>query len=428
MKNLKLALGLLLLHSFSAISGWDNPAVLCPEDVLPKGVACLDLSQVTNPFTDYPADITDEEKKRWSNQFPKDLNLCRSQEVLRREDLRPGSFTPLQIELSWMIVEGGKNVSQKLTSAMTAAQRFQMPPHVLLGALIQESLFAPMGIAEDGGNFSCGLAQLNIQEWCESVSTLALDERQRLGWPAVTCSQLNSKLLAPFYEIALTRLGHRPEYKLNSSDFLGIALPQVVSKWPEATSEIQNLRFKAVTSFIQSCQDIHLGITFKAQTLKNLFTRFVPAPLRNAETYSGGRSFPRSCQQSYSSKYYPLHTGWLMAVAMYNAGPQQPKLLEHYFQINPQNYPSFSPLDLIEALHWGGKFREGTKRVYFEDMSGKTYSQSWYKSCVVQRHLARVIQNVTQPGNVIARSLEQVACSQSVPQYRQISSGIKNPL
>ncbi len=429
MKNTKLVLiSALLLTSFNALSGWENPAVLCPEESLPKGVTCLNLENVKNPFVDFPLGMSEEEKKRWNTEWSKDLILCRSTEALRREEMYPGSFTPLQIQLSWMTVDGGKKTTEKLQAILNSSQKLQIPPQVLVGALIQESLMATLGIAEDGGNFSCGMAQLNIQEWCESLKTLSLSDRERLGWPQIACAQLNSSLMSPFYEIAVGRLQGRPEYRLTSTDFSGITLNEILPQWPADTAANQALKFKAVNSFINNCQDVNLGISFKAQTLKRLFSQFVPAPLRNAETYSPGQTFSRRCQTSYSTKYYPLHTGWLLAVAMYNAGPAQSKLLEHYFRINPSEYPALNPLDLIEALHWGGVVKEGTRRVYFEDFSGKSYSQSWYKSCVVQRHVARVIQKVSQPGNTLARSLEQVACAQAVPHYRQISSGVKTQL
>ncbi len=427
---MKITFSLLVFISFSVQAQWDNPAVLCPEEILPQNIACLDLTHVKNPSIDFPDGMSADEKFEWTHKHFSDLNLCRAQELLNRETKRPGSFTPLQAELSWMTVDGGKDVPLKLQSILNASKKYQIPPQILIGALTQESLLASLGVAPDGGNYSCGIAQLNIQEWCGGISLVSGADRERLGWPQLGemgCGDLSPSLLAPFYEIALSRLGTRPDYKMTSTDFAGITIDQIQGKWPAASTEIQTTRFMAVTSFLKNCQDISLSIPFKAQTLKSLFNLYVPNALKFQQTYTTRETFNRSCKDPYPTKFYPLHTGWLLAVAAYNAGPRQTQLLEHYFQIQHNNFPELSPLDLIEALHWGGKVKESNRRVIFVGQNGTLNSQAWYKSCVVQRHVARVIQHVTEPGKSIARSLEQAACSQGeVPHYRVISSGIKD--
>ncbi len=421
----------LSLLSFSAVAGWDNPAVLCPEEILPRGFACPDLTLVKNPYTDLPVNMSEQERIEWTRNRTSDLKLCQNKEVLRREEMYPGSFTPLQIQIGWMIVEGGKNAPEKLQSILSSSQKYQIPPHVLIGALKQESLMAGLGISPDGGNYSCGIAQLNIQEWCNSIGLLSTVEKERLGWPSsITCDNLPTTIVEPFYAIASTRLGNRPDYQITSSDFSGITQDQVVRSFPAGSEYLQGLRFKAITSFLKHCQSDALSIPFKAHTLRGLFNNFVPAPIKNNEVYTAGRTFNRRCSTPYPSKYYPLHTGWLIAVASYNAGPRQTQLVEHYYQVQNNVFPSLSPLDLIEALHWGGKVKEGSTRLYYVGQNQTLMSQLWYKSCVVQRHVARVIQHVTIPGQTIARSLEQVPCSNgAVPKYRQLSSGIKeNPV
>ena len=425
MKTLLISLTLTL--SSLSFAGWDNPAVLCPEEILPKGIDCLDLSQVKNPYTDFPSSISDAEKKEWIYNHAADLNLCRSREVLARESRSPGAFTPLQVELSWMIADGGKNVQEKLNAVMVASQKHQIPPQVLIGALTQESLLASLSVSSDGGNYSCGIAQLNLQEWCTSIAWLPYAERQKLGWPSgMACEDLPTSLVKPFHDIALSRLGNRPEYKMTNADFDGITQDQVQGSWPQGSADLQTSRFQAVTSFLKNCQNISLSIPFKAQTLKGLFSSYVPLPMKLSQMYKTPQSFPRRCAQPYPSNYYPLHTGWLLAVAAYNAGPRQTQLVEHYFQIKDNKFPDLSPLDLIEALHWGGQVKPNTNNIFFIGQNQTIYRQPWYKSCVVQRHVARVIQHVTIPGQTIARSLEQVPCAQGpVPKYRRNSSGVK---
>lgn len=430
----------------NAAVSWDNPPVMCPEEVFARGFKCPDFTNVENPYTDYPYEMTKEEIQDWRNNKAADLRFCRNQEVLRRESLKPGSYSAATIENAWMVVDGAKNVQEKLNAIDEATKKYEMPPHVLIGAMRQESLFASLGISPDGGNYSCGMSQLNIQEWCQAMKSLTKAERDNLGWPSdISCDSdaLPTSIVKPFYDIAVKNLGTRPSYQLTAEDFKGITADQVMSNFPEGNKSLQEKRFQAISSFVTNCQDIKLSINFKAKTLKGLYDNFVPAKLKQQELYSEGKTFNRACRSAYTSKYYPLHTGWLMAVAMYNAGPSQAKLVEYYYQSKAENLPAMNPLDLIEALHWGGKWKPGTDRVYFTDMDAdpKTssrrwfkkndesneMSQSWFKSCIVQRHVARVIQHVTLPAESIAKSLEVGGCTMTgVPEYRQKSSGVKN--
>lgn len=421
-----LKVSLILTFPLTVLASWENPNVVCPEDAFPKGVTCPDLTTVRDPLLEFPSEMTPEERQEWTRVYPVDLKVCRHQEVLRREKERPGSFTPLQIQIAWMTTQGGLEAAEKLTAVMSASKKHTIPPHVLIGAITQESLLSSLGISPDGENFSCGIAQLNVQEWCQSLATLTPAERERMKWPAIACGDLSPVMVKPFFEIARTRIGARPEYQINSGDFKGITLSQVIAGLPPGDQALQESRFKAITSFIQNCQDVSVSISLKGHTLKTLFQRYVPSKIRNDEMYDAGTTFGRSCREPYPSKYYPLHTGWLLAVAMYNAGPVQIKLIEHYYRVQNSAYPELNPLDLIDALHWGGSARAGSTRIHFSGQDGKAYSQSWYKSCVVQRHVARVVQHVTRPNYVIARSIEQVPCARdSVPTYRRKSSGYK---
>ena len=422
---MKILLYLPLLICTQALADWKQPQVLCPEEIIPQGLPCLDLSRVANPLNDFPAELSQADKGKWANEWSSDLKVCRHLELLKREEAKPGTYRPLQIQIAWMITNGAEKPQEKLSAVMNAANKYQIPPQILLGAITQESLLSSLGISPDGGNYSCGIAQLNIQEWCESLANQPASEKEKIGWPQISCSHLTSAMLSPFYKIAKLKLGPRPEYRINATDFTGITLAQVKTQFPAASEALQATRFKAINSFINHCQGFGLSISAKALILRNLFQNFVPIELKSAEIYPSGESFKRNCETAYSSKYYPLHTGWLLAVAIYNAGPRQSKLIEHYYQAK-EKLPTLNPVDLIEALHWGGKNREGTSKIYFQGRNGKTYSQSWYKSCVVQRHVSRVIQHVSLPGRPIARSLELAPCSpDGVPEYRKISSGVK---
>lgn len=407
-----------LLVSFSVLAGWENPAIQCPEKVLPEGHACPDFSQIRNIWDEFPAGMRDEEISEWKLNRAPDLKLCRYQEMMRREAERAGTFTPIQIQIGWMVTKGGTNPQAKLKSVISASQKFGIPPHILLGAITQESLLASLGISPDGGNYSCGIAQLNISEWCAGMQAMSAEEKIALKWPAVSCSSISSAQVAPFYSIAVKKLGQRPEYQIDASDFSGITAIDV--KLPQKT-------FEAVSSFIRNCQNDDLSIRFKAANLKSLFVNFIPAEMKTREQYSPGAARPSSCKINNSTSYFPLHTGWLLAVAAYNAGPRVASLVEHYYQARNTPLPLITPKDLVEALHWGGKVKAGTSQVVFTGQNGKTMTQSWYKSCVVQRHVARVVQHVTLPGQTVLKSLEQVPCANGdVPEYRKNSSGIKD--
>lgn len=415
MKTLTL-IALLLLSTFASAQ-WDHPAVLCPEKIFPEGHECPDFSRVNDPFTDFPTYMSDAEIRLWKFDRPKDLKLCRYTEALNRENERPGTLTAIQKQIAWMIVEGGKNTKTKLAAIQKAVAKYHMPPHVLMGAITQESLLASLGISPDGGNYSCGVAQLNINEWCEGASRLSWKERQEMAWPQIDCRKLPSNIVSPFYAIAEKRLGDRPSYMITASDFSGI-------KFESVSSKMNQKQFQAVSSFVNNCQNDTYSIQFKARTLNNLFVNFVPSALKSQSIYNKPTSFGASCKVPFNSKYYPLHTGWLLAVAAYNAGPREVSLVEHYFQVKNNQFPQISPTDLIEALFWGGKVKASNKKVYFVGQNGRLTSQSWYKSCVVQRHVARVIEHVTKPGVTLARSLEKESCSKNVPAYRLNSSGV----
>lgn len=405
-----------LLLPFSLRAQWETPAVQCPEKILPQGLACPDFSGVENLWDEYPADMSAEEIREWKTHRAPDLKLCRYRELLRREEERSGTFTPLQVEIAWMITQGALRPQQKLQALMAASRLFSIPPHILLGALTQESLLASLGVSPDGGNYSCGIAQLNLPEWCQGMQTLTEAQRAGLHWPALACGSLSSTVVRPFYDIAVQRLNGRPAYQIRASDFAGITAAQV---------GLAPKTFEAVSSFLRHCQDDDLSIRFKAANLRKLFTQFVPAPLRRAET-SATPVREESCVLQNETPYYPLHTGWLLAVAAYNAGPRVVGILKHYYQVQDDQFPDMTPKDLVEALHWGGKVRPGTNLVAFTGQSGKTQTQSWFKSCVVQRHVARVVQHVTKPGHTILESLEKVPCANGeVPLYRRNSSGIK---
>ncbi len=414
---------------------WENPPVACVEDLVPKLVPCLDLSTVTNPQADLPADLDEAAIRYWTVEYKADLSVCRAREIQRRERANPGSQTASAIAWAWMWTKQAERLELKIAALYDAAELAEMPPQILFGALKQESLLSDLGISDDGGNFSCGIGQINLIEWCHFMRTRTEDEQRRLGWPVgISCSvgTLPTDLVRPFHKIALARIAGRPDYELTPRDFENIEPADVIADFPAGDTLLQTVRFRSVTSFVKNCSDLSLGIAAKGRELRRLFDVYVPPAMKAAQTYAPGKTFSRPCLRPYRSPKFPLHTGWLLADAIYNAGSREISLLQYYFRMNRETHEAgtvwkrMTPLDLIEGLHWGGKYRSATDKIEYRSVYGTPASQTWFKSCVVQRHIARVIQYATLPGEEIARSLEVGGCSRTeVPAYRRHSSGKK---
>lgn len=424
-------------HFAHASIDWAQPPVGCIEDFVPKPdqIPCLDLTGVSDPATQLPANLTPEQIRFWTIEHKPDLALCRSKEILRREALRPGTYSAWTVELNWMRVSAGTDLDRKMQLVDQAAARVGMPAQILFGALSQESLLAGLGIAPDGSNYSCGIGQINVLEWCHAMKTLPEAEQLRLGWPVgIACSEavIPTKIVEPFYEIAVRRLNGRPAYLITPAEFSGIRFEDVQSRIPNGTAAEKQQRYQAVMSFVANCSDYELGIYAKANELRRLFDLYVPEGMKRVGQYAPGERFERSCRAPYTSTYHPLHAGWLLADAMYNAGTRQIPLLQHYFRMTSEENASgaawerIGPLEIIEGLHWGGKYQASDQKLHFRGLDGTAYTQTWFKSCIVQRHIARVMQYVTVPGAEIARSLEVGGCVRDVtPEYRKNSSGVK---
>lgn len=426
---------------------WAQPPVGCVEEIIPNvpDRGCLDLTRVNDPLKDFPANLSPEDQEYWRlNKRP--LLYCRATEVLRREALRPGSFSTGAIELAWMQNNAVRLRSVKLAAVYEASQENKMPAQVLTGALYQESLFSELGIAEDGNNFSCGLGQINILEWCRWADKQKGARRRGigLGKAPLDCAQLETTLVKPFYEIAKTRLHGLPEYRLQKEHFQNIAFEEVVSDFPPASNAVQRMRYDAVRAFVTSCQDPRNGIAAKANELASLYARFIPAGLKQKDQYKPEEKFGRSCQAGYD-RAYPLHMGWLLAVGSYNAGPKAVDALAHYNKWTRADlekvatFKHFSPADMIDSLYWTGKYNELTDKIDVTNLNGSIQNWQWFKTCVLQRHVARVIQHVTLPGvpNFVDSLEGKYPCAKSVfdetgklvksgvPLFRQKSSGVK---
>lgn len=429
---------------------WAQPPLGCVEEMVPHRAdrPCLDLSKVERPTLDWPANLPEAEYKYWYSHR-RALNICRSEEVQRREAARPGSMPASHVQLSWMAIDSLRNREAKVSAIYEGSRQTGIPLHVLTGAVYQESLFSEMGLADDGGNFSCGVQQINIRGWCEWMNKQSAQDRQTMGWPAqkVACEDPNVITLSfikPIYEIAKTRLNGLPEYRLSKNHFANIPLESFVRQWPSATPQMQQFRYSLIRSFIENCSDARKGILAKAHELAGIYNQFVSSALKAKDRYAPGETFGRSCGARQQNNAFPLHTGWLLAVSAYNAGPRSIDAVAYYnnwdrAQMNdPRVVSALTPVDVVTSLYWAGRYNPRNDLIEFRGLNGQTRSWTWFKGCVAQRHIARVMQHVTLLPEFFVDTLENgIPCARStfdadgkliktaVPDFRQRSSGHK---
>lgn len=440
---------LLNFASFQPVN-WAQPPLGCVEEMVPHRAdrPCLDLSGVVNPMKDWPAGISAEEYQYWYGKR-RGLNICRAEEVLRREAASPGSMTPSHLELAWMAIDSLRNQAVKVKAIYESSRQSGVPLHVLTGAVYQESLFSELGLADDGGNFSCGVQQINLIGWCLWANKQSPQEKKAMGWPLKTVACDNTQhiklsYIKPIYEIAKTRLGQLPEYRLNKSHFANIPLERFVRQWPAASAQVQNYRYQLIRSFVENCSDARKGIHAKAYELAGIYNQFVTSALKNKDRYRAGERFTRACREPQAGNAYPMHSGWLLAVAAYNAGPRAIDAVAHYNRWSreamntPQLVKDLNPGDIITSLYWAGRYNPRNDLIEFDGLNGVGRSWSWFKGCVAQRHIARVVQHVTLLPEFFVDTLEGAhPCARSVldadgnlvktavPDIRQRSSGRK---
>jgi hypothetical protein len=428
---------------------WSQPPLGCVEEMVPHASTrpCLDLTTVANPLKDWPPNLPQPDHDYWYGQR-RALNYCRTAEVLRREAVQPGSQTPGAIETSWMTVDSINDYDIKVNAVYEASDRYGVPAHVLTGAVYQESLFSELGISDDGGNYSCGAEQINLYGWCTWANEQSAKDKAAMGWPASTvrCDDTNLVNLAfikPFYVLAKTRLGTLPEYRLNKSHFQNIIIQDVAGQWPVADAATNNMRYQLIYSFINNCSDPRFGILATGSELKSLYTAYLSSAMKEKDRYSGSTRFARQCRKTAIDDAYPLHTGWLMAVASYNAGPRAIDAVTYYNQWSkdqfndPATVQGFTADKIVDSIYWSGKYNTATDKIDFASVTGGARNWIWFKGCVAQRHVARVMQHVTLLPEFFVDSLEGLyPCATSskdpngnvitsVPPFRQTSTGVK---
>ena len=312
------------------------------------------------------------------------------------------------------------NQPQIVDSVYEASKAYDMPPNVLYGALRQESSLIDYGIIYDLGNYSCGMAQINISEWCQYVHTLSKEKQNELGWPAsiTDCdNKVKPKWLGKVYRAlnpqlfqntSAATIGDTDE---DSSSFFS-STPTPTPK-PTATPNAEEaddfgtntLKFtqyiqthrthsakeQAVLSFVNHCGHFQYAIPAKAEILRNIFDTSVPAVFKNTEVYKNNEGPKKwSCKVPYPSTFYPFHTGWLIADGIYNLGDE---LVDMVVDKVKKDYSKLkNPVDLLYAIKEAGVLSPKTEMLNYQAIdSKKTKATSWFRTCIVDRHLTNVV-------------------------------------
>lgn len=408
--------------SAQATTNWAQPPLKCIEDVIPapSSKPCIDFSGVADLTKDDPA-VSEAELAEWkSNKFA--YGFCRSKEVLRREAAKPGSMTPVSIQIAHMRMMAAKDSSLKVKAVYDASEKYGVPPHILTGAIMQESIFSNLGVTDDGGNFSCGIAQINLVEWCVWAETQSPAKKAAMGWPTtgVDCNtEVSRSFVKPFHQIGLKRLGSLPTYRLEAKHTQNIPLQAVAGAWPEVTAETKQRRYTLTNSFLNNCGSPVDAIHAKAFQLKSLYNRSVPQGLKQHEVYGPGEKFQLQCMRPLNSRVYPVQTAWILAVGAYNAGGKVQDVMASAYGFSREEvsrretFAGFTPKDLVRSVYSAGKFSPATKKMQMIDLDGDRMQWGWFKQCIVQRHMAKVVNHVTQGGVApLVESLEGAAgCS-----------------
>jgi hypothetical protein len=297
-------------------------------------------------------------------------------EVLKKpQDIRSDGYM-----YPWLYVKATESSEEKIKTLYEVSAQYDIPPAVLYGAIAQESGWMEMGLAEDYGNWACGLAQLNANDWCGWASHAGPEIQARIQWPKKEVEAFqkshpkvdvcDSDFLVPeharpFYDVALkrlrTELPDAPEYMLEgrhaknpqvaSFEEVQVGLGKVTATLPgNKTLAAQKIRYSIVASFAGNCSAYENGVPAGAYTFQQAF-KDLPKELQNAQRYKSGEKNPNLCQAN-PSQYYPLHVGWLLANAVYNAGPEILPGVYQYQKNSGISWENFTPENLVSAIQF----------------------------------------------------------------------------
>ena len=195
---------------------------------------------------------------------------------------------------------------EKVAAVYAAAEEYNLSPVVLAGAILQESGAADLGIGRDFDNWTCGLSQISVNEWCPWIESKSPEFQDQLGWPRELIAQFKAHHLGtdicaentfiarehvrPFQAIAIDRMKKdihskveyllRPEYLIQPKpiEFQEVAesMKQISHQHQSNFAEdddAQMIRYKMTKSYAENCSNHKLAVPAMAQNLFDLPTR-----------------------------------------------------------------------------------------------------------------------------------------------------------
>lgn len=291
-------------------------------------------------------------------------------------------------EPDWTEYLGEQFHDEKVAAIYSAAEKVDMPPTVLAGSILQESSAADLGIGRDFDNWTCGPSQFSVIGWCQWAEAQDAETQNKIGWPRQVVSEFKSKNpdldicaensflarehLRPFFEIAMARMQKethiRQEYMLQPHFLTSpsrIQFEQVQNQMGQISSKhgsqspgqthVEELRFYITRSFAENCSNHKYAFQAMAFMLRDIFMQ-LPQELREAQQVPELSSLHGNplyrCEKPVMTKAYPLHVGWLLADAIYNAGPSLAVGVLDYQKTRHIPWEQFSPKDLIAAIDY----------------------------------------------------------------------------
>lgn len=354
----------------NALTHWKQPPVGCIEDLYPSLISADDCADLSNPMG-------------------KLKEGCALRKAVEEERNHPEMQLPMP---RWLTLHLYIDREEKIELLYKAAEKYGMPPQFLYGVVNLEGLITDQGIISDGENYSCGTGSLNIMQYCKWASSLDETGRKNLGWPSgIPCDESvlpaaivrsvfrsadlsnSSTRATPGREVWTIQM--RPlEADLVSDETIQAGIRRVISEGREEGVKADPHQLAAIRSFTRTCSDPKQAIPAIAFSLKDIFDRLVPRALREQQRYSESETFEKLCKHPYSSKYFPLHAGWLFAYGIHNRGEDMADRYAHGRQRRALRRKShYEPLTLISTLQNRGDGEAATnikhvvKRMTIED-------------------------------------------------------------
>ncbi|MBC7753599.1 MAG: hypothetical protein H7Z71_05125 [Moraxellaceae bacterium] len=336
-------------------------------------------------------------------------------------------------EGDWLLLNGARDAKSKINAVYEAAAQNHMPPQVLVGALLQESSMVDMGISEDFGNWSCGIGQINLIEWCNWAKNETPEMKKKINWPFAqieafekenpgrdVCAGdfLRAAHVKPFYDNGIQKLrsdgqqhkafmlqkhhlgdGSGVTYENASRELDWITRHQkscarrhrfddecLKAKLNRNEGRAQYVRYLLAQNFAANCADHRVGIKAKAYTLRQLFDQ-LPQDIRLSQKYNAStdQQFQRSCLQPIQTDVVPLHVGWLLSDAVYNAGQEIIPGIYKYKSMHHLSWEQMTPRQLANAVDYTLR-----KKMYSKQLTEIGREEAHY-------HIRNVIGNVTLP-------------------------------